>query len=800
MKYGIVSELKIKPGDNVTFAFTCGTPEKYFIAEIQKNIDCVSGPCPFGDVHLYPPGLPRLNRTYIWDVKASTKAGLELKFSTSWLRQIEPGERCPDAVSYNINSSIDNATVNIGTFCRNGSVSRIKLLGGVVLSLHLPWHLPLTTSGFNIASRASIKRLCIIESVLKRESSITLMSPNYPLGFPEDELMTWQFVIPPSLRASVFFHNYSLSNCERKEERVEYYIPGSPSNPEVFKLSDSQPANIAGTFNMSLQGCDQDAQNPGILRLLFQVVVQHPQVDETAAEKYILKNDNLAVGVLDVTHLVDLSKEKNMTVTIHVEGWPSRTPLMSEPICLICKDPRTCDRALTLTSGAVYRISFLCKDLSQLRITAEKGIGCMDIRWCQKKIYSLSVPKAITRLPIRLHKFNWKLLATDMINVEITSPSLKLQQHVPEQRCNTSYSYSIVSATPETELNVGVFCPGGSIEKIQMRNNITISLKTFGKGFINESIPQDLKMSFVPHIKDECIFTVSPNPKAKVYLQTPNSPYGLPPYVSISWFITVPSKQTARLKFSKDRMGIACETGRAFVNIKEETPGAEEIVRREDELLPQPRNMLHSFWVNVSNCRPVDKEQLTLQFWVTLADKQLDLGIILAVVAGAGVLTVIGLTVCCVKKKKKKTQNPMVGVYNDNVNTQMPGRKGSFRKGRQNNESHVYAVIDDAVVYGHLLKESNGSVSPEVDVYRPFDGPIGSMPPSPPPFSFRKDIKRSSNPKEEPLPLMDIDQDNYTFAHQKSGQSEDNGDANKKDKGDTSVPLLENKERDGLVE
>lgn len=126
--------------------------------------------------------------------------------------------------------------------------------------------------------------LCIIESVLKEESSITLMSPNYPLGFPEDELMTWQFVIPSNMRASVFFHNYSLSNCERKEERVEYYIPGSLSNPEVFKLGDSQPANIAGSFNLSLQGCDQDAQNPGILRLLFQVVVQHPQVDES---KYV---------------------------------------------------------------------------------------------------------------------------------------------------------------------------------------------------------------------------------------------------------------------------------------------------------------------------------------------------------------------------------------------------------------------------------------------------------------------------------------------------------------------------------
>lgn len=70
-------------------------------------------------------------------------------------------------------------------------------------------------------------------------------------------------------------------------------------------------------------------------------------------------------------------------------------------------------------------------------------------------------------------------------------------------------------------------------------------------------------------------------------------------------------------------MGIACETGRAYINIKEEILGAEEIVRREDELLPQPRNMNHNFWVNVSNCKPVDRTQLALQFWVTFADKQI---------------------------------------------------------------------------------------------------------------------------------------------------------------------------------
>lgn len=162
-----------------------------------------------------------------------------------------------------------------------------------------------------------------------------------------------------------------------------------------------------------------------------------------------------------------------------------------------------------MCSGTQENLLFL--DISSARKIQPLGLsfviaGCVDLRWCQRKVYFLSVPKAITQLPIQLHKFIWKLLAPDLINIEITSPSLKLQQHVPEQRCNTSYSYSIVSSTtPETELNVGVFCPGGSIEKIQMRNNVTISLKTFGKGFLNESNRQDLKMSFVPHIKGKVV-------------------------------------------------------------------------------------------------------------------------------------------------------------------------------------------------------------------------------------------------------------------------------------------------------
>uniref|UniRef100_A0A8D0H2S0 CUB domain containing protein 1 n=1 Tax=Sphenodon punctatus TaxID=8508 RepID=A0A8D0H2S0_SPHPU len=787
--------LKIKPGEKVTFRFNCATPEKYFVVEIQKNIDCTSGPCPFGDVHLHPPGLPRLNRTFIWDVKANKKVGLELKFSTPWLRQIGPGDTCPDLVTYNISSCIYTTTVGIGTFCRNGTVSRVKVQGGVVLALQLPWNSNLNTSGFNIASRSSIKRLCIVESTFKGESSATLMSANYPLEFPEDELMSWQFVVPSNLRASVTFLNYSLANCERKEQMVEYYIPGSLSNPEVFKLNDVQPVNMAGNFNLSLQGCDQDDQNPGVLRLLFQVLVQHPQNDENK------------------TYIVDLSREKEMNVTIHPNLQQSDPQEKYKPTCLVCREREPCANSLSLTSGAIYKMFFLCNDLDRLRITAEKTIACWDLRFCQGKVYNLTVPQSLIQLPVQLNRFVWNLLAPEVINLEIRSQSLKLQQHnFVEQKCTRSYSYTINSTTPGKELNLGTFCPGGSIEKIQMRDNVTVSLKTFGKGFTNASLNQDLKMSFVPFIKgkvcdlsffifaaEEYIFTVTPDAKAKVYLQTPNWFVGLPPYASVSWNITVPNRHSARLRFLKDRMGIACEKGHAYVNIKEQKPKAEETVRREDEQLPEPLDLYHHFWINISNCKPADKRQLSLQLWVTFVQKKTDLAIIMAAaVGGAAALSVIGLIICCARRKKKGSQQPVVGIYNANVNTQLPGRPGFFKKQRKNNESHVYAVIDEAMVYGHLLNKSNGAVTPEVDVYRPFDGPMGDTPPTPPPISFKK-ANKVSNTQEPPF-SPETESETYAFAHRKLQESNGSGDTNTKGNGDMSMSLLESTEQEDSME
>ncbi|XP_045713074.1 CUB domain-containing protein 1 isoform X1 [Phyllostomus hastatus] len=768
----LADSLFIKSGETKAFSFSCPNPEKHFVIEILRNIDCMAGPCFFGEVQLQPPTsqLPTLNRTFIWNVQAHKRIGLELQFSLPRLRQIEPGDSCPDGVTHSISGRVDSTNVKIGTFCSNGTVSRIKMQEGVQMALHLPWFHPRNVSGFSIANRSSIKRLCIIESVFEGEGSATLMSANYPLGFPEDELMTWQFVIPPPLRASVSFLRFNVSNCERKEERVEYYIPGSTTNPEVFKLADKQPGNMAGNFNLSLQGCDQDAQNPGILRLKFEVLVQYPQHES------------------NVSYVVDLSHERAMSLSI--EPRPGRQSRRFIPGCFVCLESRTCSTNLTLTAGSRHRISFLCDDLTRLWMNAEKTFSCMDHRYCLRKSYPLQVPRDILQLPVQLHDFSWKLLVPkDRVSLALV-PAQKLQQHTQERICNTSFSYLVASAGagPGQDLYFGSFCPGGAIQQIQVKQNTSVTLRTFGPSFRQEVSRQGLTVSFIPYFKEEGVFEVTPDTKSKVYLRTPNWERGLPSLASVSWNISVPSDQVSCLTFVKERTGLVCQTGRAYLIVQEQSFAAEEVFSLE-EVLPKPSAHHHNFWVNISNCSPASGKQLDLLFQVSLTPRTVDLTVILIAVVGGGALLLfaLGLIICFVKKNRKKKRNKglAVGVYNGNVNTQMP-MQPKFPKAPKDIDPHVYAVIEDTMVYGHLLQGSNGSfVQPEVDTYRPFQGPMGDCPPSPPPICSRAPTVKLA--PEDPCPGFSpgSESEPYTFSHPAKCSGGD---------GNTDVPLLDARE------
>ncbi|KAM8967047.1 CUB domain-containing protein 1 [Pelodytes ibericus] len=705
--------LQINPGMTVTYTFSCPAPEKYFKMEITRVIDCHTGLCPFGNVDLQPSNLIGLNRTFSWRISMAQNIGLELNFSTPWLSQINSSLKCPDLVTFTISTTISGSSVNVGTFCRHGTVSRVKLLGGGVVTLELPWNETLTQSGFSIANRSSIQRLCIIESTFQSESSVTMMSANYPAGFPDDDLMTWQFILPPNHRASVEFLNYSSPTCEKKFEQVEYFLPNFYNNREVLKLEERQPANIAGNFNLSLQNCKLDIMTPRPLNLLFKVTVQ--------------KTPSQA----NITYHVDLSGVNTMNVLISRR---LKTGRSFAPVCFICRGYTDCYPELSLAGGRSYRIYFYCETLDILMVTAEKVIECSDLKTCTIRNTSLVIPQSLIRLPVRLESVSWKLIPPPQSNAEIGSRSIKLHQPLPGKPCNetsTDFSYGIIGSINTRQFNMGTFCPNGSLEKIQTKGNITITLNPKKNANLSSLLNHDLYTSFVPSIKDECIFTLRSKSGSVAQLHTPDWESGLPDYAYLSWSVDLAPKQFAKLSFDMEKMNLTCQMNSALLHIKEKKAYGISVLRNENEKLPSTLDLYNPFWVNISNCKP-KASRLQMQFSIFFYESNSDLKIIvIAVVCGvAAVILIITVTLCCIRKKKKE-KSGQLGIYNSKVNTEMPSRKGFMRKGRKKNESHIYAVIDDTMIYGHLLKHPSNPATPEVDVYQPFEGAMGDTPPVP---------------------------------------------------------------------
>ena len=80
-------------------------------------------------------------------------------------------------------------------------------------------------------------------------------------------------------------------------------------------------------------------------------------------------------------------------------------------------------------------------------------------------------------------------------------------------------------------------------------------------------------------------------------------------------------------------------------------------------------------------------------------------------------------------RKKKKKLDHEISIYNPNGTSFLPGPNG-FPKTREDNESHVYASIEDTLVYTHLLRKgAEMGVYGEFDTHPPFLGQTDSQKP-----------------------------------------------------------------------
>lgn len=117
---------------------------------------------------------------------------------------------------------------------------------------------------------------------------------------------------------------------------------------------------------------------------------------------------------------------------------------------------------------------------------------------------ALNIPESFINFPVRLRNFTWKLIAPEYISTEIISKSMFLQQDTQDKPCNVTasgFTYEIMSSTYKNEFKIGTFCPNGSIEEIQMRDNVTIILHVPQQTNMQELQKHNLRVSFVPFIK-----------------------------------------------------------------------------------------------------------------------------------------------------------------------------------------------------------------------------------------------------------------------------------------------------------
>lgn len=78
-------------------------------------------------------------------------------------------------------------------------------------------------------------------------------------------------------------------------------------------------------------------------------------------------------------------------------------------------------------------------------------------------------------------------------------------------------------------------------------------------------------------------------------------------------------------------------------------------------------------------------------------------------------------TLSCLNRKKKKKLTHQVSIYNPNGTSFLPGHNGF--PGTREDDDHVYASIEDTLVYTHLLRKGKEiGIYGETETYRPFTG------------------------------------------------------------------------------
>uniref|UniRef100_A0A3Q2TXZ2 CUB domain-containing protein n=1 Tax=Fundulus heteroclitus TaxID=8078 RepID=A0A3Q2TXZ2_FUNHE len=259
----------------VTIEFHCSRPQDVFIVEIVRNIACTSTSCgriiqsDFGSS-----GLLDFPRRFTWKIKAYPQKSFQINFAKTGLSQIAPTDSCNDKHTYTLRA----ADVLLGKYCSSGPISNTQILNQGSFSLDLPAGQRLGPGQFDVSvvEKIDSKLHFANISVTLQEGSLssTLMSPNYPRSFPNNDVMEWYFQVPSKHKAAIKFMNLTLPTCLKKQTEVEYTSGGKT---QVVRLDEVHPVQNEGSFSLRLRNCEMDTRRSGSAGLSMKFnVSQHP--------------------------------------------------------------------------------------------------------------------------------------------------------------------------------------------------------------------------------------------------------------------------------------------------------------------------------------------------------------------------------------------------------------------------------------------------------------------------------------------------------------------------------------------
>ncbi|XP_072561548.1 CUB domain-containing protein 1-like isoform X2 [Paramormyrops kingsleyae] len=684
---GCSSETSFKLPASISVDFTCLQPQMVFTVEISREIVCTDLSCQGGVVPSDSSIYPEFNRTFNWDVKAQSGKAFQVDFLGSGMRQILSSETCPDQQTYTIVIYQRSGRVTIGTFCKDGLIRSVRLLYKGRLSLKLPGQAPMDPSAFDITVGPDIKGLAEVAVQFPLGSSnVTLFSPNFPLGFPSNDLATWSFSVPPKHNFTVVFLGSTAPQCQKKSVEVQY----SGQNLGLStSLSDPQPALRQGDFKMSLVNCEVNGGSG--LSLNFAVSVSRRSSP--------------------VPCLVDLQQEKDLT--LYIKKKDSTYSPCEMKVDSIIQD------GITMQSGTQFNLSFQDCGSEDIMLTAIKSIDlrvCSGQKSCPADEIPLTVPTLDQCLPVPLQTITWNLQSLQGGTIELRPPAGGLKQSLAGQECGNRLFLTVRDGGG---VPLGTFCPRGPLQGIKMPANA--SIVTTGAGSLGLSSTKEslLNVSFSQEITDAHVIAVVPELDSPAWLVTPDWPAGMQPNALMSWLVSPPPEHQVELELVNISLP-QCSLGKAVIT-------AQVLGLKEQELNQETHRLtaMETFYLNATNCSP-SRGDFSMQAKVTVQRKKtLDLTIILSVVGAVLLLSVLVVVAVCVMKRRKKKS-----INNPNGNMFTPGTV--FHGGHDVNDSHMFDSMKGS--YHNLPAQPSSSQSPEpaMETFQPFLDPSQAAKPGRP--------------------------------------------------------------------